>query len=205
LTDRSVCYTIYDMQKIKKQSGRDRIIQTANDLFYRQGYHQTGINQIIEESGVAKATFYSNFKSKEDLCVEYLRERDRIDTDATKNMINGIKDPYERYMSIIKGILEHMKETDFRGCAFGNIAVEITDVSHPIRKEVKHHEDRFRSVLKDVIQDLKDSDSKYKKLDVNQMVDTYHLIVEGAIVASKNYSDTWPIERAVIAIENLVK
>jgi len=193
------------MQKTVKLSSRDRIIETANDLFYRQGYHQTGINQIIEESGVAKATFYSNFKSKDELAVQYLRERDRIDTNATKDMINNVKDPYDRYMSIIKGVLEYMKETDYRGCAFGNIAVEITDPDHPIRKEVKHHEDRFRSILKDVIKDLKNSGPKYKNLNVDQMVDSYHLIVEGAIVASKNYNDTWPIERAVKLIENLVK
>jgi AcrR family transcriptional regulator len=193
------------MHTILKQSSRDRILNTANDLFYRQGYHQTGINQIIEESGVAKATFYSNFKSKDELCIEYLRERDRIETDATKDMVNGVKDPYERYMSIIKGILLHMKESDFRGCAFGNIAVEITDANNPIRKEVKHHEDRFRSILKDVIIDLKESGPKYKDLDVDQMVDIYHLIVEGAIVASKNYNDAWPIERAVKLIEKLVK
>jgi len=193
------------MQKISKKSSRDRIIQTANNLFYRQGYHQTGINQIIEESAVAKATFYSNFKSKDDLGLEYLRERDRIDTNATKDMINSKKEPFERYMSIINGVLEYMKETNYRGCAFGNIAVEITDPNHPIRKEVKLHDDRFRSILKDVIQDLKDSNPKYKSLDVDQLVDTYHLITEGAIVASKNYNDTWPIERAVRLIENLVK
>lgn len=188
-----------------KLSSKDRIIETANDLFYRQGYHQTGINQIIEESGVAKATFYSNFKSKEDLGVEYLRERDRIDTNATKDMVNGIKDPYDRYMSIIYGVLEYMKQTNLRGCAFGNMAVEITDPNHPIRKEVKLHDDRFRSILTDVIQDLKDSKPKYKNLEVNQVVDSYHLIIEGAIVASKNYHDTWPLDRAVKLIENLVK
>jgi len=193
------------MQKKARLSSKDRIIEAANDLFYRQGYHQTGINQIIEESGVAKATFYSNFKSKEDLGVEYLRERDRIDTNATKNMVNGITDPFERYMSIINGVLEYMKATDFRGCAFGNMAVEITDPSHPIRKEVKLHDDRFRSILRDVIQDLKDSDTKYQHLDIDDLVDNYHLIAEGAIVASKNYNDVWPIEKAARLIQYLVK
>jgi len=193
------------MQKKARLSSKDRIIAVANDLFYRQGYHQTGINQIIEESGVAKATFYSNFKSKEDLGVEYLRERDRIDTNATKNMVNGITDPFERYMSIINGVLEYMKATDFRGCAFGNMAVEITDPSHPIRKEVKLHDDRFRSILRDVIQDLKDSDTKYQHLDIDDLVDNYHLIAEGAIVASKNYNDVWPIEKAARLIQYLVK
>ena len=193
------------MQKNARLSSKDRVIQAANVLFYRQGYHQTGINQIIKESGVAKATFYSNFKSKEELGVEYLRERDRVDTNATKNMVNGISDPFERYMSIINGVLEYMKATDFRGCAFGNMAVEITDPNHPIRKEVKLHDDRFRSILRDVIQDLKDSDTKYQHLDIDDLVDNYHLIAEGAIVASKNYNDVWPIQKAARLIQDLVK
>ena len=193
------------MQQHTKLSSRERIINTANDLFYRQGYHQTGINQIIEESGVAKATFYSNFKSKEELCIEYLRERDRVDTNATKDMISGIEDPYRRYMALIKGLKEYMIETDFRGCAFGNIAVEITEAGSPIRKEVKHHEDRYRSIIHDVITDLKNSDPKYGNIDVAHLVDSYHLIVEGAIVMSKNYNDTWPIDKAVLAIEKLVE
>lgn len=120
-------------------------------------------------------------------------------------MINGIEDPNERYMAIIKGILTYMVETDFRGCAFGNIAVEITEPGSPIRKEVKHHEDRLRSILKDVIGDLKDSGTGYEHIDVDQLVDTYHLIAEGAIAASKNYNDTWPIEKAVAAIEKSVE
>lgn len=195
---------LFIMQKARTLSSRERILNTASDLFFRQGYHQTGINQIIEESGVAKATFYSNFKSKEDLAVEYLRARDRVETDAMKDAIKGIKDPYERYMAIILGVKDHMIQTDFRGCAFGNMAVEITEPSHPIRKEVRHHEDRFRSILRDVIQDLKDSGPKYRDIEVDSLVDTYHLIVEGAIVASKNYNDTWPIDRAVDAVEKLV-
>lgn len=193
------------MQIQRKISSREKIIDTACDLFYRQGYHQTGINQIIEESDVAKATFYSNFKSKEELCLEYLRERGRIDTNATKDMIREIEDPYEKYMSLIKGLKNYMIETAFRGCAFGNIAVEITEPTSPIRKEVKHHEDGYRSILRDVISDLKNSGPKYNDIEVEELVDTYHLIVEGAIIMSKNYNDTWPIDRAVSAIEKLIE
>lgn len=193
------------MQRKRDLTGREKIIRTATDLFYRQGYHQTGINQIIKESGVAKATFYSNFKSKEELCIAYLRELDRMDTDAIKNLLNSLDDPYERYMAIIRGLKDYVQETDFRGCAFGNIAVEITEPDHPIRKEVKLHEDRFRSILKDVVNDLKNSDTRYKRIDVDNIVDTYYLILEGAIVASKNYNDIWPLERAVDSVEKLIE
>ena len=193
------------MQKKRDLTSREKIIKTAIDLFYRQGYHQTGINQIIEESGVAKATFYSTFKSKEELCIAYLRELDRMDTDAIKNLLNSLKDPYERYMSIINGVKDYIEESDFRGCAFGNIAVEITEPDHPVRKEVKLHEERFRSILKDVVKDLKNSDPKYKRLNVDNVADTYYLILEGAIVASKNHNDTWPLDHAVEAVKNLIK
>jgi AcrR family transcriptional regulator len=193
------------MQKIRTQMSREKIIKTATDLFYRQGYHQTGINQIIEESGVAKATFYSNFKSKVDLCIAYLRELDRQDTDAIKNMIITMDDPFGKYMAIIKGVKEYIEESDFRGCAFGNISVEITEPNHPIRKEVKLHEDRFRSILRDVVKDLKESSPKYKHINVVQVTDTYYLILEGAISASKNYNDVWPLEGAVGMIERLVR
>lgn len=205
MTDQSVLYIVKTMQKKRNLTGREKIIKTATELFYRQGYHQTGINQIIEESGVAKATFYSNFKSKEELCIAYLRELDRLDTDAIKNLLNSLNNPYERYMAIIKGVKDYVQETNFRGCAFGNIAVEITEPEHPIRKEVKLHEDRFRSILKDVVRDLKNSDPGFKSLNVDNVVDTYYLILEGAIVASKNYNDTWPLDRAVEAVEKLIE
>lgn len=193
------------MRKKTKLTSRERIIKTATDLFYRQGYHKTGINQIIDESGVAKATFYSNFKSKEDLCIAYLRELDRMDTDAIKNLLNSLSSPYERYMAIINGVKDYVVETEFRGCAFGNMAVEVTEPDHPIRKEVKLHEDRFRSILKDVVRDIKNSDPRYKRLNTDNVVDTYYLILEGAIAASKNYNDTWPLECAVEAVEKLLK
>ncbi len=205
MTDRSVCPIILTMKKTRELSSREKIVHTASELFYKQGYHQTGINQIIAESGVAKATFYSHFKSKEDLGVEYLRERDRQDTEAVKAMIDGIEDPYEKYMSLVKGLKNHMIETDFRGCAFGNMAVEITEPSHPMRQEVRQHDDRFRSILKEIIRDLKNSSPKYKKINVDDTVDAYHLLVEGALTASKNYHDPWPIDRAVKAVEKLIE
>ena len=193
------------MQKKRELSGREKIIKTATDLFYRQGYHKTGINQIIEESGVAKATFYSNFKSKDDLCIAYLRELDRMDTEQIMNLLNSLSNPHERYMAIIEGVNDYVRETAYRGCAFGNIAVEITEPGHPIRKEVKLHEDRFRSILKDVVQGLKNSDPRFKHIDVENIADTYYLILEGAIVASKNYNDTWPLDRAVEAVRKLIE
>lgn len=193
------------MPKLKYSPVRDRIVKTANDLFYNQGYHQTGINQIIDESEVAKATFYSHFKSKEDLCVEYLRESANRSMNLIKDMINNINDPYDKYMSIVKSLVQYMRDTDFRGCAFSNIASEIVDKNNPIRKEVKYHEDMFISIIGDVVLNLKESDNRYKNVDVDYVTSMYYLIVEGALTASRNYNELWPLNYAIKAVDNLIK
>jgi len=188
-----------------EKSAKERIIDTAFDLFYRQGYFQTGINQIIDEAGVAKATFYNNFKSKEELCTEYLRTRDKIEINLIKNMVRNIKDPYEKYITITSSMIEHMKNSNFRGCAFNNMAIEVTEPDNPIRKEVVHHNDSFRSILTDVVEELRDSDKKYSGINVNKVVNTYFLVSEGALLASQIYHDTWPLEHAVEAIKGLIE
>ena len=58
-------------------SPKERILKASTELFARQGYNTTGINHIIEEANVAKASFYKHFKSKDDLCVAFLNERHR--------------------------------------------------------------------------------------------------------------------------------
>ncbi len=193
------------MPKLKYSHVRENIINTANDLFYNQGYHQTGINQIIEEAGVARATFYSHFKSKEDLGVEYLRDSAANSLKEIKDMINSIDDPVKKYLSIIESLVQFMKDTNFRGCAFSNIATEIVDKNNPMRKEVKFHEDMLRSVIKDVVSNLKQSDKRYFNIDVDYIANLYYIIVEGALAASQNYNDLWPMNYAVAAIKDLIK
>jgi len=59
-----------------KISVKERILETASHLFYEKGYNLTGINEIIEKAGVAKASLYSHFRSKEDICLAYLIRMD---------------------------------------------------------------------------------------------------------------------------------
>lgn len=193
------------MIKTKSISAKDKILETANDLFYKQGYYQTGINQIIEEAGVAKATFYSNFKTKEDLCVEYLRERDRIEMKVTKDILNKISDPLDKYTKLAEGFVEWMESSNYRGCGFNNMVIEIIDPSSPIRKEAKFHNDAFKSILTDIVTELKNSHKKYNHLDIEYIVNTYFILVEGAIISSQVYNDSWPLKHIVKVVKDLLK
>lgn len=120
-------------------------------------------------------------------------------------MINEIDDPYEKYIKLTSFMIEHMKESDFRGCAFNNMAVEVTEANNPIRKEVINHNEAFREILKEVVEELKNSNGNYSHINVDEVVNTYFLISEGALLTSQIYHDTWPLEHAVEAVRKLIE
>ena len=182
--------------KSKKTDARERIMNKTLELFYNQGYLATGINQIISESGVSKNTFYYHFPSKEKLCIEYLRARHSIWSCWLKDRINEFNTPEERFLSPFDFLETWMKDCNFRGCAFLNIASEVPDLNTNIRREVIYHKNSLKYLLFELTKELKQSDKKYKNISVDTVGKYYYVIFEGAIVASQNYGEIWPIQAA---------
>ncbi len=190
--------------KSKEISPRDRIVNTALDLFYNQGYLATGINQIIAEAGVSKNTFYYHFPSKEDLCIAYLRERHSIWSGWLKDKINKYDSPYDRFMAPLDFLEKWMQDCNYRGCAFLNIASEVPNLNSNIRREVIYHKNSLKALLLELTKELIRSNTKFNKLDEQLVGNSYYVIFEGAIVASQNFGEIWPVEAARGNIEQIV-
>ncbi len=188
----------------KNLGPKQRIIEMAVELFYAQGYLATGINQIIEEAGVSKASFYDHFKSKEDLCVAYLHERHNIFSGLLKDQISKCGTPLGRFMAPLDFLGIWLPDCNFRGCAFLNITSEITDIQSNVRKEVIYTKDGFKSVIRELTKDLRNSEAKYKHIDVDFISNAYYVLIEGTITASQIYGETWPVEEARKSIEKLM-
>src|SRR5436190_23947816 len=86
--------------ELLESPARQRILKTAQNLFYRNGYRATGINEIIDKSGVAKATFYAHFPSKEDLVLEYIRTLNQADTPSALAPLEQYPGPFENLLSL---------------------------------------------------------------------------------------------------------
>lgn len=186
------------------ENAKDRIINKALELFYRQGYIATGINQVIAESGVAKNTFYYYFPSKDDLCVSYLQEMDKHWREEIKAKINMYKKPLERLFAPLEFLKMWNENNEFRGCPFLNMVSEVTDPKTNIRKEVIYHKEGFKTIIAELVKELKNSDKKYKNIDVESITEAYYIIAEGAIVVSQNYRDSKPFILARKNIEKLL-
>jgi len=108
-------------------SARRRLLDTATRLFYEGGIHAVGIDRIIAEAGVAKATFYNHFPSKDDLVVAYLKEIDRLGRAAVAALP---KQPPRKMIS------EAVTAGGWRGCPFLNAAAEYPDPASSVRQAI---------------------------------------------------------------------
>ncbi len=128
---------------------RRRLLDTATRLFYAGGIHAVGIDRIIAEAGVAKATFYHHFPSKEELVVAYLEEIDRLGRAAVAAL--PTQPPREMIAAIMGRISEAVVAGGWRGCPFLNAAAEYPDPTSPVRQAIDArrawHYDSLRDLL----------------------------------------------------------
>ncbi|HEY1692519.1 MAG TPA: TetR/AcrR family transcriptional regulator [Polyangiaceae bacterium] len=105
-------------------SARDRLLAAADELFYEEGVHTVGIDRVIERAGVAKASLYTSFGSKEELVRAYLEGRAATRRARIEDRIARVAGPREKILAVFEAMEERVVEPDFRGCAFVNASVE---------------------------------------------------------------------------------
>jgi AcrR family transcriptional regulator len=105
-------------------SPRDRLLAAADELFYEEGVHTVGIDRVIERAGVAKASLYSSFGSKEELVRAYLEARAVARRTRIEAAIATRDSPRDKILAVFDYLCERVVEPDFRGCAFVNASAE---------------------------------------------------------------------------------
>jgi len=103
---------------------RDRLLDAASELFYEHGVHTVGIDTIIERAGVAKATLYSAFGSKEELVRAYLEARHASRRATVLAEMELHDDPRGKLLALFDVLVTTVKRPQFRGCAFANASAE---------------------------------------------------------------------------------
>src|SRR4051812_21824399 len=108
----------------ERTSARDRLLAAAAELFYAEGVHTVGIDRIIERAGVAKATLYSTFGSKEELVRAYLTDRLIARQEQFQRQLARYDTPREKLLGVFDHLARSFADPRFRGCAFVNASAE---------------------------------------------------------------------------------
>ena len=128
---------------------RRRLLDTATRLFYSGGIHAVGIDRIIAEAGVAKATFYNHFPSKDDLVVAYVEEQDRLGREAEAAL--PTQPPRGMIAAILGRIGDAATGGGYRGCPFLNAAAEYPDPEGPVRKAIDARRAWYHGLLRQLL------------------------------------------------------
>ncbi|NUQ46889.1 MAG: TetR/AcrR family transcriptional regulator [Phycisphaerae bacterium] len=137
-----------------KSQARQRLLETADRLFYQDGVRAVGIDRVIAEAGVAKMTLYTHFPSKDDLILAVLQYREErvleFFRSAMKRHAGRNQDKLRAFFAALKDWFE---SPGFRGCAFQNAAVELADPAHPGTQFVRDHKRRFADMLRGLVEE----------------------------------------------------
>jgi AcrR family transcriptional regulator len=159
-------------------STRDRLIETAMTMFYQNGFHAIGLDQILDEVGVTKTTFYNHFESKDDLILEVLETRDTREREEWLRSMRdkGGDDPRSQLLALFDLLDDWFHESGFRGCMFINAAAEFPSPNDPIHKAAARHGHLFARELRGLCEraGADDPDTLTKRL---------MLLVAGAVTA----------------------
>ncbi|HEX7061789.1 MAG TPA: TetR/AcrR family transcriptional regulator [Woeseiaceae bacterium] len=135
--------------KAARPSARERICETARDLFYSRGIRGVGVEMIAAEAGTTKMSLYRNFASKDELVAECLCRQEREFWQWWDRTLGPLEGQPKRQLEALFASLEAQVSDEqwSRGCQFANAAVELPDAEHPARRIVFEHHKEIRERL----------------------------------------------------------
>ena len=161
-----------------KPDARERILATAYELFSRRAIRDVGIDEVIERAGVAKATLYRHFPSKDDLVIAFLERREErwtmawVEAEARQRGTT----PEEQLLTIFELFDEWFHRDDFEACSFINVLLEMGP-EHPAGGASVEYLDNIRSIVRRFADEagLRDTESFAR---------SWHILMKGSIVSA---------------------
>jgi AcrR family transcriptional regulator len=183
---------------IAHSAARQRILDAARTLFYRDGIRAIGVDTIVEQSGVGKATLYRHFPTKDDLIVSYLEEEDRQHWHWFDEIIAEHEgSPKAQLLAWFEACTRRLTEPGFRGCAFLNALAEFSDADHPVHRCALEHEHALRLRLARLSQQA-------NARDPEQLADQLLLVSNGALTSSPIFGTASPARQLKTIAAHLI-
>jgi AcrR family transcriptional regulator len=175
-------------------SPAERLLSTATKLFAAQGIRAVGVDQILREASVAKASMYSTYGSKDALVIAYLADLDQRDRNRWLSAAADVADPVDRVLLFFDLAIAGAPARGFRGCLYANAATEFPDTDlAPVRA---HRQWMHATLAAQFTAASADS--------VDELAHRVQLIYDGALVGSKIERSVAPLQRARALVVELI-
>jgi AcrR family transcriptional regulator len=182
------------LKTIEKADVRSRILETVGRLFHSQGYNATGINQVIAEARVAKASFYQYFPSKMELLMEYLRQHQAMVMAEWQTAMADCAAPKEKIMELFECRIRRQVRNNFCGCEFVKISAELGQDHEDVFALILGHKQLLKKRISGLLKEMKDRSAA----ELNEKTELVYLLYEGGGVESS-------IQRNISSLKTAMK
>lgn len=188
------------MTQLRGQQVADKIMDAANNLFYKQGYNVTGINQIIEEAGVAKGSLYQHFPSKTDLLIGYLEHNHQAWFTRLKATVDKVSDPKKKLLAVFDYHTQRQEIREYGGCPFIKINHEAGTSEPRVLAETRQIKQQARDFIKDLV-----LASGHKQiLSDDELAELVFLLIEGGSASASVYKNANDLQKAKEIVRKLI-
>lgn len=176
----------------------DRILSTASDLFYKEGVRAVGIQRVIDEAGIAKASLYAHYASKDELVAACLTKHGAAARASISSRLErpGL-DARGRLLALFDSQIENIESPEFRGCPFLNANSEIADPAHPAKPIIGAQRAWLHSVIAGLVKDAGVTSPEH-------VAGTLVVLFDGALSSSLVDGNSAPARHARWAAEQLL-
>ncbi len=184
---------------------RERIVETARSLFFKQGYTATGVAQILKEAGANSGSLYYFFPSKDDLLVAVLEKyRKMLEPQVLKPAFRRTRDPIKRLFAVLEGYRLLLEATHFElGCPIGNLALEVSNNQPEARRLIIENFKAWCDAIRQLIEDARD---RFPADIDSSALSTYVLAtMEGSVMLARAYRSFEPFDQAISQLEDYIK
>jgi AcrR family transcriptional regulator len=181
----------------RPSEARERLLATATRIFYSEGIHSVGVDRIIAEAKVTRATFYRHFPGKEDLVLAYLKAVDQAIRDQVGSAITAVP-AAEALQAVAEAIAKDIQSAGFRGCAFLNAVAEYPDPEHPVHQAVLAHREWFLNTISTLMVSV-------HKAEAEPAAQHYVMLRDGAMAAGCLFNPVQICETFLRGVEGLIR
>ncbi|MFI6875455.1 TetR/AcrR family transcriptional regulator [Streptomyces sp. NPDC050400] len=183
--------------KGRPSEARSRLLTTASRVFYAEGIHSVGVDRIVAEAHVTRATFYRHFPSKESLVVAYLNEVDRAMRGQVDAAVDAGLPAADTMRKISEAIAQGIRSPGFRGCAFLNAVAEFPDPDHPVHLAVLAHRQWFLDTVTGLL-------TKIREPSAEPAARHFVMMRDGAMAAGCLFDPDMVCETFLLGVEGLL-
>lgn len=184
------------------KEGRERLVGAAIELFYRRGFNAVGLDQVIEQAGVTKTTFYKHFESKDDLVVAAIKRRDEWESQAWTRAVHKLAgdDPRKQLLAMLDVMDLWFNDPDFGGCMFINAAAEYPNPNDPVHQAAAAYKRKARTYRRE--QALA---AGATPANAEAFADIYMALLEGALILRQTQARNDAAKAIRPAVEQLIR